>query len=180
MLAPEERTRLIAARRNFTRPGYDTYADAGVEGDYITPYHLTCGNPAGPVLISYNWLDAPTVRAHRDTLRRLGMLPQMLFNRVLDLALGLAGLARGAVYLTHAFHLLPASRSATVPASDVEASFDAITRHEVAGRPVVALGQAASHACTRFGIAHHAVPHPSARGLSMLAKARAIAKALGT
>lgn len=179
MLAPEDRTRLIAARRSFTRPGYATYAEAGVEGDYITPYHLSCGTPAGPVLISYNWLDTPTARAHRDTLSRLGMLPQMLFNRVLDLALGLAGLARGAVYLTHAFHLLPPSRSATVRASDVEASFDAITRHEIAGRPVVTLGRVAAHACTCFGILYRAAPHPSARGLSMHAKADAIAKALG-
>lgn len=179
MLAPEDRTRLIAARRSFTRSGYATYAGAGVEGDYIPPYHLTCGNPAGQVLISYNWLDAPTARAHRDTLRRLGMLPHMLFNRVLDLALGLAAMARDTVYLTHAFHLLPASRSAVVPTADVEASFDAITRHEIAGRPVVALGRVAAQACSRFNIVHRPAPHPSARGLSMHAKAGAIAKALG-
>lgn len=178
MLRPEDQARLIEMRRSFTRPGYATYADVGVDGDYVSPYHLTCGNPAGPVLISYNWLDAPSARTHRATLRQMGYLPQMLFNRVLDRALQIARLTRDAIYLTHAFHLLPASRSAAIPQRDIEASFDAITRHEIAGRPVIALGNAAARACNRFAIPCRSLTHPSARGRSMRAKAAEIATAL--
>ncbi|WP_299674012.1 hypothetical protein [uncultured Roseobacter sp.] len=179
MLTATLRNRCIAARRAFRRPGYHSYADVGLEGDYISPYQLSCGSPTGPVLISYNWLDAPTAKLHHETLARLGYLPQMVFNRVLDLALALAGRTRDAIYLTHAFHLLPAQRSATVPVADVEASFEAITRHEIAGRPVVALGRVATAACARFGIPHRAVAHPSARGLPVRTKATQIAEALG-
>lgn len=178
MLTATLRSHCIAARRAFTRPGYRSYADVGLDGDYVSPYQLSCGNLSGPVLISYNWLDAPTAVAHRDTLARLGYLPQMLFNRVLDLALRLAALTRDSIYLTHAFHLLPTQRSAPVPTADVAASFDAITRHEIAGRPVVALGRVSAEACTRFAIPHRAVPHPSARGMTIPAKATRIAEAL--
>lgn len=177
-LSREAQARLIAARRSFALPGYASYADVGVEGAYVTPYQLSCGNPAGPVLISYNWLDAPTARANRRTLARQGYLPGMLFNRVLDRALELAGLDRSALYLSHVFHLLPATRSAAVPRRDMEASFDAITRHEIADRPVIALGTAAARSCARFKVPCQAISHPSARGLSIATKARQIAQAL--
>lgn len=179
MLTATHRSQCIAARRAFQRPGYRSYADVGLDGNYVSPYQLSCGNPSGPVLISYNWLDAPTADTHRDTLARMGYLPQMLFNRVLDLALSLVKMTRNDIYLTHAFHLLPARRSATVPAADVEASFEAITRNEIAGRPVVALGRVATAACARFGIPHRAVSHPSARGLPVRTKAAQIAETLG-
>lgn len=178
MLSASTLARCIAARRAFARAGYVSYAQAGFDGNYVTPYHMTCGNPAGPVLISYNWIDAPSAARHKDTLKKLGYLPSMLFNRVLDRALELARLSRADIYLTHAFHLLPATRSAVIPARDVEASFDAITRKEVANRQVTALGRAAAAMCRRFAIPHVAVPHPSARGLTLDGKARDIARTL--
>lgn len=162
----------------FRWPGYSTYADIGCDGDYVTPYHLSCGNRTGPVLISFNWLDAPTARAETAALRRLGYLPHMLFNRVLDAALNLAGLTRDAIYLTHAVHLLPHSRSGTLPRAAIDASFDAVTAQEVAGRPVIALGQTAAETCTRAGIPHRATTHPSARGRTAVQKAHQIAEAL--
>ncbi|WP_130403401.1 uracil-DNA glycosylase family protein [Thalassococcus sp. S3] len=169
---------LIARRRAFTRPGYVSYAEAGFDGPWVSPYQQSCGSTCGPVLISYNWLDAPSARTRKVELMRLGYLPDMLFNRVLDRALADAGLARNQIYLTHAFHLLPATRSAQVPRRDIEASFDAITRHEVAGRPVIALGRAAQSACCRFGIPHLPVSHPSARGANLRSKAAQITMAL--
>ncbi|WP_299968253.1 uracil-DNA glycosylase family protein [uncultured Roseobacter sp.] len=178
MLSAETTTRLITVRRAFARPGLTTYAEVGLDGHYITPYHLTCGNPAGPVLISYNYLDAPTARAHCTILRRHGYLADMLFNRVLDAALGEAQLTRADIYLTHAVHLLPETRSAAIPQADIDASFDAITQAEIAGRPVIALGTAAARACIRFGVPHLATAHPSARGQTADAKAGAIARAL--
>lgn len=178
MLDPATYARLVATRRDLEAPGFAGYTDVGCDGPFITPYHLTCGNRAGPVLISYNWLDAPTARVHAAALQRLGHLPAMLFNRVLDTGLALAGLARADIYLTHASHLLPATRSGALPAKVLEESFDRVTRHEIASRPVTTLGRAAAELCARFGIPHTTCPHPSARGLSHAAKAQAIAKAL--
>ncbi|MFD1341017.1 hypothetical protein [Litorisediminicola beolgyonensis] len=168
----------LAARRAFAPEGYATLADIGLDLPLVSPYQRSCGNPRGPVLISYNFLDAPTARAHRARLAQDGYLPEMLFNRVFDTALAEAGLTRADLYLTHAFHALPPTRSHAVPQRLVEDSFDAITRHEIGDRPVIALGRAAAACCRRFGIAHGEVPHPSARGLTADTKARAIAGAL--
>jgi hypothetical protein len=178
MLEEPAYRRLVTARRSLRAEGFASYAEVGCETGTITPYHLTCGNRAGPVLISFNWLDAPTARAHAATLRRIGHLPAMLFNRVLDTALTLAGLTRADIYLTHASHLLPATRSASLPQTVIDTSFDHVTRHEIAGRPVAALGRVAVAACARFGIPHQAAPHPSARGLTLKDKAAHIAEAL--
>ncbi|SFZ82315.1 hypothetical protein SAMN02983003_1005 [Devosia enhydra] len=172
------RRTLIERRRQFTWPGYESYADAGLEGDYVSPYQLSCGNPSGPVLLTYNFLDAPTARREVARLRQSGYLPEMPFNRVLDRALAMAGLERADLYVTHAFHLLARSRSETLPARAVEASFDAVARHEIAGRPVIALGQVAAIQCRRHGIAHLPLPHPSARGQSFETRASVLADAL--
>lgn len=168
----------LAARRAFAPEGYATLADVGLDLDLVSPYQLSCGNPEGPVLITYNFLDAPTARANAHLLKTIGYLPDMLFNRVVDKALARVGMPRGALYVTHAFHALPGSRSAKVPQKLVEQSFDRVTRAEINRRPVIALGQAAAKACARFDIPHRQVHHPSARGRSMAAKAQAIADAL--
>ncbi|MHA6345008.1 uracil-DNA glycosylase family protein [Roseivivax sp. CAU 1761] len=169
---------LFAARRALAAPGYATLAEVGLDLDLVSPYQLSCGHPEGPVLVSYNFLDAPAARAHRAALARAGYLPEMRFNRVVDAALASAGLTRSALYLTHACHLLPPTRSHSVPARLLEASFDAVTRHEIAGRPVIALGRAAAQTCRRFGVAHLEVPHPSARGETDAARAGRLAIAL--
>ena len=104
---------IVALRRAFSWPGYESYAHAGLEGEWVTPYHVTCSNPTGPVLLTYNFLDAPTAREHREALSATGYLPAMRFNRVLDLALELAGLSRSDIYVTHAFHLLANTRIRT-------------------------------------------------------------------
>ncbi len=177
-MTPETSVSPLVARRAFAPEGYDTLADVGLDLPLVSPYQLACGNPSGPVLVTYNYLDAPTARAYRDELTVTGYLPDMLFNRVLDIALRQAGLARGDLYVTHAFHALPAARSAAVPQRLVEESFSRITRLEVAGRPVIALGHAAARACTRFAVRHTALPHPSARGLTRASKAASLANAL--
>ncbi len=168
----------VARRRALAITGYETFADVGLDGNWTTPYHLASAAPEGPVLLTYNYLDAPSARRHRETLLRLGYLPDMPFNRVLDLALHKAQLSRSDLYVTHGFHLLPATRSQAIRPADMDLSFDAVGRHECQGRPVIALGEAAARLCRRHGIAHNAVPHPSARGLPYRAKAEAIAGAL--
>jgi hypothetical protein len=168
----------LQARRAFAPEGYATLADVGLDLPLVSPYQLSCGNPDGPVLISYNHMDAPTARANRGRIARDGYLPEMLFNRVLDRALALAGIVRSDIYLTHAFHALPEARSAAIPARLVEESFDSITRHEIDGRPVIALGRDAARCCARFGVSHQALPHLSARGMDMDGKASLLAEAL--
>ena len=76
----------------------------------------------GPVLVARHWLDADSVRKHRDELKE-GYLPSMPFNKVLELALDLAGLTRADLYLTQAFHLLPHERSESIPQRHIDASF---------------------------------------------------------
>jgi hypothetical protein len=152
-----------------------------LNGDWVTPYHLTCGNPTGPVLLTYNFLDAPSARREQATLACRGYLPSMPFNRVLDLALSQAGMARADIYVTHAFHLLANSRSDRIATAAVDASFDAIAQHELVGRQIIALGQEAARQCRRCDIAHLAVPHLSARGTSCFsARAATLAAALST
>ncbi|SLN59291.1 Uracil DNA glycosylase superfamily protein [Roseivivax jejudonensis] len=171
--------RLVAARRALVAPtGLATLADVGLDGPYVSPYQLSCGAADGPVLVSFNFLDAPTARDRRATLARDGYLPEMLFNRVLDAALARLGRARHEIYLTHAAHVLPPARSAPVPRAAIDASMEAVTRFETADRPVIALGDVAASACARFGIAHDALPHPSARGRTRDDKAAALATAI--
>ena len=59
--------------------------------------------------------------------------------------------------------------------ADVDLSFDAVARHELDGRRVIALGDVAARVCRRHGIAHVATPHPSARGLSFRHRAEVLA-----
>lgn len=168
----------VERRRALTLPGYLSFSDVQLDGDWTTPYHLAACSPIGPVLLTYNYLDAPSAMKHRTALSTLGYLPSMPFNRVLDLALAQTGLTRADIYVTHAFHLLPATRSASVASRDIDVSFDAVARHEIEGRRIIALGEAASRVCRRHGMAHTAVPHPSARGSDYSTRAKLIARAL--
>lgn len=171
-------TDIVARRRAFHIPGYATLADAGFEGDWVTPYQKASRSPTGPVLIAYNWLDAPSVDQHRDALQANGFLPGMIFNKVVDKALALRGLTRPDIYVTQVFHLLPMGRSESVPTKHADASFAAVTKHELIGRKVVALGDAAAGTCRRHGVPCEAVRHPSARGLSLDERAAELAAAL--
>lgn len=172
------RATAIAARRAFRLPGYTTLAEAGLDGDYVSPIQLTSGNPTGPLLMSKDWLDAPTAFAHRARLALTGYLPEMTFNRVLDRALTLVGLTRADIYVAPVFCLLPPVRSHPIPAADRRASFDAVVRHELMGRRPVACGADAAETLRAAGIDHVATTHPSARGLSFDARAARIAAAL--
>lgn len=173
MIAPE----LIAKRRAFCLPGsgYCTLGDVGMDGEYISPLQISSGSLTGPVLLAYHWLDAPSARAHQAVLRKCGYLPGILFNRVVDHALALCGKARADVYMTQTFHLLPPKgRSSYVPNRHLDASFKAITRHELEGRKVVALGVTAAGTCRRNGIEpDRVVDHPCARGLGRTIEGKA-------
>lgn len=170
---------IVARRRAFRLPRYATLADVGLDGEYVSPLQIRANSPSGPVLLAYHWLDATTARDRAAFLREWGYLPEITFNKVVDAALGACSLTRANVYMTQAFHLLPATRSAAVPARDVDASFAAVTRYELEGRQVIALGTAAAQACKRGGVTPaRTVMHPSARGLSVEAKANVLARAI--
>lgn len=171
-------THAITARRSFRLPGYPTLAGLGFDGDYVSPIQIACGNLTGPLLISKDWLDAPSARANRAHLQRHGHLPDNPFIRVIDKALGLLNLTRADIYISPVFHLLTPKRSSTIPAAHARASFDAIGRHELMGRRPVALGTDAANVLRHFGIDHAVAPHPSARIGSYDARAALIAKAI--
>lgn len=168
----------IARRRAFRLPGYVTLAEAGFDGDYVSPIQLTSGNLEGPLLITKDWLDAPSARAHHAVLSRQGYLPATPFNQVLDRALALLGLARADIHVTPVFCLLVPRRSHPLPAQDARASFEAVVRHEILGRRPVACGSDAARVLRHFGVPHVATLHPSARGLSHAARAERIAEAV--
>ncbi|MEM9438518.1 MAG: hypothetical protein AAGA15_15935 [Pseudomonadota bacterium] len=170
----------ITARRAFQLPGYTTLAEAGFDGDYVSPIQLTSGNPDGPMIMSKDWLDAPSAIANRAKLSRTGYLPHIPFNRVIDKALALLGLTRADIYIAPIFCLLPPRRSHALPAAHARASFEAVTRLELNGRRPVAAGHDSARVLRHFNVPHIATCHPSARGLSFDARAEQIAEALRT
>jgi hypothetical protein len=171
---------IVALRRGLKEvDGYKTLAQVGFDWPWVTPYQKASCSPDGPVLVAYNWLDVESVDEHRDVLELHGYLPCMAFNRVLKLALKKAGMCRGQIYVTQAFHLLPIKgRSTRIPPELVNVSFKTVTRHELVDRRVIALGEAAARACDAHGIKHDFVPHPSARRLTYERKAQRIAELL--
>ena len=130
------------------------------------------------MLISKDWLDYPSAQQHRTRLRQRGYLPEIPFNRVIDIALVHANLKRGDVYITPIFHLLTPTRSSTIPVADARACFDAVGQYEVMGRRPVALGLDSSRVLAQFGVDHNCAPHPSARIGTFEKRATLIAKAL--
>ncbi len=175
-----KRADIIARRRKFVIPGYGykTLADVGFDGKWVTPYQKISNSKTGPLLVAKDWLDWPSVDGHRDVLKQKGYLPHMRFNQVVDLALEKAGLKRNDIYVTQAFHLLPQGRSEPIPRRHIDESFDRITRHEVDGRTVIALGEPAAAACRRAGVECIECIHPSARGKTVKSKAEELAEAL--
>lgn len=170
----------VEARRAFRLPGYPTLAEAGFDGDYVSPIQMTSGCLEGPLLISKDWLDAPSVDRHRTELRQTGYLQGNPFNRVIDKVLALLRLTRADIYITPIFHLLTAHRSSQIPAAHARASFDAVGRHELFGRQPIALGQDSARVLRHFGVAHRVAPHPSARIGSFDDRAHQIAEVIAT
>ena len=169
------RDEIIQRRRTLSLPGYSTLESVGFDGSWVTPYQIASCSPNGPVLVAYNWLDEPSVHKHREVLRALGYLPGITFNKVLDRALEIRGMARSHLYMTQAFHLLPPTRSFSIRPAHIDKSFDTVTRYELTDRKVIALGGMAAGACRRHGVKHIETMHPSARGLTIEDKAQRLA-----
>jgi hypothetical protein len=155
---------IIDRRRALVIEPYKSLAEVGFEGPWITPYQITSKSSEGPVLVALHWLDESSILSERATLQNLGYLPNIRFNTVIGAALARQGLSRSDIYLTQTFHLIPRERSERISQAAVRRSFDEVTRFELQGRKVIALGDIAAGECERHNIEHIAVCHPSRRG----------------
>ena len=139
-----------------------TLADVCFDGDWVSPIQKKSNSMKGSVLVAKHWLDAASVKRHRAILECHGYLPKIPFNRVLDRILKSVGLTRRDIYITQACHFLPREdRRQWVPRALMKRSIEAVTRHEVEGRMVIALGCEAQEALNRAGVDCCACPHPS-------------------
>ena len=160
---------IITRRRELCVP--DQFQDQWVtlddvefkDGDWVSPIQKISNSATGPVLVGTHWLDAESVDDYRENLERLGYEPTLRFNRVLDRILKTIGLTRCDIYITQACHFLPRrGRRRRVPSALMNRSMEAVTRHEVEGRRVIALGRAAQDALRGVDVdCLVRCPHPS-------------------
>jgi hypothetical protein len=169
---------IIDRRRALVIEPFKSLAEVGFDGPWVTPYQITSKSSEGPVLVALHWLDESSIVRERSTLQNLGYLPRIRFNTVIDAALARQGLSRSDIYVTQTFHLVPRARSERISQAAIRRSFDEVTRFELQGRKVIALGEIAAGECARHHIEHMAVCHPSRRGYSNEQNAIDIAEAI--
>jgi hypothetical protein len=169
---------IIDRRRALVIEPYKSLADVGFDGPWVTPYQISSKSSEGPVLVALHWLDEPSILRERTTLHNLGYLPNIRFNTVIDAALARQGLSRSDIYVTQTFHLIARTRSERISQAAIRRSFDEVTRFELQGRKVVALGDIAAGECARHNLEHIAVCHPSRRGYTNEKNAIDIAEAI--
>src|SRR6267154_31326 len=169
---------IIDRRRALVIEPYKSLAEVGFDGPWVTPYQIASKSSDGPVLVALHWLDEPSILRERATLQNLGYLPNIRFNTVIDAALARQGLSRADIYVTQTFHLIPRKRSERISQAAIRRSFDEVTRFELQGRKVIALGDIAAGECERHHIEHIAVCHPSRRGHTNEKNAIEIAEAI--
>src|SRR6202171_3080172 len=157
---------IVERRRALIIKPYKSLAEVGFDGPLVSPYQITSKSAEGPVLVALHWLDEPSILRERATLQNLGYLPNIRFNSVINAALARQGLSRSDVYVTQTFHLIPRTRSERISHAAIKRSFDEVTRFELQGRKVIALGDIAAGECARHNIDYIAVCHPSRRGHS--------------
>jgi hypothetical protein len=169
---------IIDRRRALIIEPYKSLADVGFDGPWVTPYQIISKSSEGPVLVALHWLDESSIVRERATLQNLGYLPDIRFNIVIDAALARQSLSRSDIYVTQTFHLIPRTRSERISQAAIRRSFDEVTRFELQGRKVIALGDVAAGECARHDIEHMAVCHPSRRGHANEKNATEIAEAI--
>ena len=157
---------------------FKSLAEVGFDGPWVTPYQISSKSSEGPLLVALHWLDESSILRERTTLQNLGYLPNIRFNKVIDAALARQGLSRSDIYVTQTFHLIPRKRSERISKAAIRRSFDEVTRFELQGRKVIALGDIAAGECARHNIEHIAVCHPSRRGHTNEKNAIEIAEAI--
>jgi hypothetical protein len=169
---------IINRRRALVIEPYKSLAEVGFDGPWVSPYQITSKSAEGPVLVALHWLDEPSILREQATLQNSGYLPNIRFNSVINMALARQGLSRPDIYVTQTFHLIPRTRSERISQAAIRRSFDEVTRFELQGRKVIALGEIAAGECARHHIEHIAACHPSRRGYSNEQNAIEIAEAI--
>ena len=169
---------IIDRRRALIIEPFKSLAEVGFDGPWVTPYQISSKSSEGPLLVALHWLDESSILRERTTLQNLGYLPNIRFNKVIDAALARQGLSRSDIYVTQTFHLIPRKRSERISKAAIRRSFDEVTRFELQGRKVIALGDIAAGECARHNIEHIAVCHPSRRGHTNEKNAIEIAEAI--
>jgi len=169
---------IIDRRRALIIGPFKSLAEVGFDGPWVTPYQISSKSSEGPVLVALHWLDESSILRERATLQNLGYLPNIRFNKVIDAALTRQGLSRSDIYVTQTFHLIPRKRSERISQAAIRRSFDEVTRFELQGRKVIALGDIAAGECAQHNIEHIAVCHPSRRGYTNEKNAIEIAEAI--
>jgi hypothetical protein len=135
---------IVDRRRALIIEPFKSLAEVGFDGPWVTPYQIASRSSEGPVLIALHWLDESSILRERATLQDLGYLPTIRFNTVIDAALARQGLSRSDIYVTQTFHLIPRTRSERISQAAIRRSFDEVTRFELQGRKVIALGEIAA------------------------------------
>jgi len=169
---------IIDRRRALIIEPFKSLAEVGFDGPWVTPYQISSKSSEGPLLVALHWLDESSILRERTTLQNLGYLPNIRFNKVIDAALARQGLSRSDIYVTQTFHLIPRKRSERISKAAIRRSFDEVTRFELQGRKVIALGDIAAGECARHNIEYIAVCHPSRRGHTNEKNAIEIAEAI--
>ena len=169
---------IIDRRRALIIEPFKSLAEVGFDGPWVTPYQISSKSFEGPLLVALHWLDESSILRERKTLQNLGYLPNIRFNKVIDAALARQGLSRSDIYVTQTFHLIPRKRSERISKAAIRRSFDEVTRFELQGRRVIALGDIAAGECVRHSIEHVAACHPSRRGSTNEKNAAEIAEAI--
>jgi hypothetical protein len=169
---------IIERRRALIIEPFKSLAEVGFDGPWVTPYQITSKSSEGPVLVALHWLDESSILREQTTLQNLGYLPDIRFNIVIDAALARQSLSRSDIYVTQTFHLIPRTRSERISQAAIRRSFDEVTRFELQGRKVIALGDIAAGECAQHNIEHIAVCHPSRRGYTNEKNAIEIAEAI--
>lgn len=131
---------------------YKTLAQVGLDGLWVSPIQMTSDSRCGPVLVANNFLGwEEAIERRPEVLRYGGYLPDIPFNRVLDLALWQAGVHRRDIYVTQVVHLLPQETSGVGRDADLEQEcFERVTLHELRRRRVIALGDPAKEWCRKW------------------------------
>jgi hypothetical protein len=169
---------IVDRRRALIIEPFKSLAEVGFDRPWVTPYQISSKSPEGPAFVALHWLDESSILSERTTLQNLGYLPNIRFNTVIDAALARQSLSRCDIYVTQTFHLIPRTRSERISQAAIRRSFDEVTRFELQGRKVIALGDIAADECARHNIEHVAVCHPSRRGYTNEKNAIEIAEAI--
>ena len=163
-----KRCEWIKARKKLEAcSGYKTLKDACLDGPWVSPPQIMSHNSTGLVLVAKDFLNFEKAqdKSNHDEILARGYLLNLGFNKVLDCALCIAGLSRKDIYLTQVVHLLPCGKASENHRSKLAAcSFNKVTKHEIKGRVVVALGDlAVIHCCDSGARRVFKTIHPSAR-----------------